>query len=148
MLIEKARHDNNKLAYKFIVRHKNVKISLTNKSLCDIFKKALKRDDTNKIWYHRQAVRQRSAKPLFPGSNPGGTSNSLVISFEIMLVWRNGRRTGLKIPSSKGRVGSSPTISTTRKTALFIQFCQRVSKLHLTLVFFSTCDQVQLALCW
>ena len=25
-------------------------------------------------WYHRQAVRQRSAKPLFPGSNPGGTS--------------------------------------------------------------------------
>ena len=26
------------------------------------------------IWYHRQAVRQRSAKPLFPGSNPGGTS--------------------------------------------------------------------------
>ena len=24
--------------------------------------------------YHRQAVRQRSAKPLFPGSNPGGTS--------------------------------------------------------------------------
>ena len=28
------------------------------------------------IWYHRQAVRQRSAKPLFPGSNPGGTSKT------------------------------------------------------------------------
>ena len=26
-------------------------------------------------WYHSQAVRQRSAKPLRPGSNPGGTSN-------------------------------------------------------------------------
>ena len=27
------------------------------------------------IWYHRQVVRPRSAKPLFPGSNPGGTSS-------------------------------------------------------------------------
>ena len=26
------------------------------------------------IWYHSQVVRPRSAKPLFPGSNPGGTS--------------------------------------------------------------------------
>ena len=148
MLIEKARHDNNKLAYKFIVRHKNVKISLTNKSLCDIFKKALKRDDANKIWYHRQAVRQRSAKPLFPGSNPGGTSNSLVISFEIMLVWRNGRRTGLKIPSSKGRVGSSPTISTTRKNCAIYSVLPTSVKTSFDACFFSTCDQVQLALCW
>ena len=27
-----------------------------------------------KIWYHGQVVRQGSAKPSFPGSNPGGTS--------------------------------------------------------------------------
>ena len=26
------------------------------------------------IWCHSQVVRQRSAKPSFPGSNPGGTS--------------------------------------------------------------------------
>ena len=26
------------------------------------------------FWYHRQVVRQRSAKPLFPSSNLGGTS--------------------------------------------------------------------------
>ena len=26
------------------------------------------------FWYHSQVVRQRSAKPLFPGPNPGGTS--------------------------------------------------------------------------
>ena len=28
------------------------------------------------IWYHGQVVRQRSATPLFPGSNPGGTSKN------------------------------------------------------------------------
>ncbi len=27
-----------------------------------------------RIWRHSQVVRQRSAKPLFPGSNPGGAS--------------------------------------------------------------------------
>ena len=30
-----------------------------------------------------------------------------------MLVWRNGRRTGLKIPRWQHRVGSTPTTSTT-----------------------------------
>ena len=29
-----------------------------------------------------------------------------------MPVWRNGRRTGLKIPSSKERIGSSPITGT------------------------------------
>ncbi len=33
-----------------------------------------------------------------------------------MPVWRNGRRTGLKIPSSQGRVGSTPTTGTTSLT--------------------------------
>ena len=70
------------------------------------------------IWYHRQAVRQKSAKLLFPGSNPGGTS---IVSDHMrgryyyyidMLVWRNGRRTGLKIPRWQHRVGSTPTTST------------------------------------
>ena len=44
------------------------------------------------IWRHSQAVRQRSAKPLFPSSNLGVASN---------LICRGGgtgRRTGLKIP--------------------------------------------------
>ena len=39
-----------------------------------------------------------------------------------MLVWRNGRRTGLKILSSQGRVGSTPTTSTNEKTALVARF--------------------------
>ena len=78
------------------------------------------------IWYHRQAVRQRSAKPLFPGSNPGGTSTNNatnkgryiinISSKDNMPVWRNGRRTGLKIPSSQGRVGSTPTTGTKKRT--------------------------------
>ena len=29
------------------------------------------------MWRHSQAVRQRSAKPLFPGSNPGVASKKL-----------------------------------------------------------------------
>ena len=35
-----------------------------------------------------------------------------------MLVWRNGRRKGLKIPRSQGRAGSSPATST-KKTGSF-----------------------------
>lgn len=33
----------------------------------------------------------------------------------LMGEWRNGRRTGLKILSSKERVGSTPTSPTTKK---------------------------------
>ncbi len=78
-----------------------------------------KRDDLS--WYHRQAVRQRSATPLFPGSNPGGTSRFKSSLLKYMLVWRNGRRTGLKILSSKGRVGSTPTTSTRFKIIEFVK---------------------------
>ena len=35
---------------------------------------------SNFIWYRGQVVRQRSAKPLFPSSNLGGTSSSPVCS--------------------------------------------------------------------
>ena len=35
-----------------------------------------------------------------------------------MLVWRNGRRKGLKIPRRQLHVGSTPTTSTREKTAL------------------------------
>ncbi len=85
------------------------KNSLTKTFVCDIF--------IAFQWYHRQAVRQRSAKPLFPGSNPGGTSKKSQEArwgFLCMRVWRNGRRTGLKILSSKGRVGSTPTTRTSK----------------------------------
>ena len=34
-------------------------------------------------WYHRQVVRPRSAKPSFPGSNPGGTSSLAHSSIEL-----------------------------------------------------------------
>ena len=33
------------------------------------------------IWRHSQAVRQRSAKPLFPGSIPGGASKKMRLRF-------------------------------------------------------------------
>ncbi len=39
-----------------------------------------------------------------------------------MLVWRNGRRTGLKILRGQLRVGSSPTTSTTKIVALKAHF--------------------------
>ena len=33
----------------------------------------------SQLWRHSQVVRQRSAKPLFPGSNPGVASNMVGI---------------------------------------------------------------------
>ena len=55
-------------------------------------------------WCHRQVVRPRSAKPLFPSSNLGGTS--------IRRDGGIGRRKGLKIPRGKLRTGSSPVPGT------------------------------------
>lgn len=42
---------------------------------------------TQAIWCHCQVVRQRSAKPLFPGSNPGGTSKNKSTHFMGALVF-------------------------------------------------------------
>ncbi len=55
-------------------------------------------------WCHRQVVRPRSAKPLFPSSNLGGTSKCRDGGI--------GRRKGLKIPRGKLRTGSSPVPGT------------------------------------
>ncbi len=63
------------------------------------------------VWYHGQVVRQGSAKPSFPGSNPGGTSKNILLE-EVLPMWRNGRRKGLKIPRGQLRAGSSPAIGT------------------------------------
>ena len=35
--------------------------------------------------HHSQAVRQRSAKPLFPGSIPGGASKKILLSMRLMI---------------------------------------------------------------
>ena len=41
-----------------------------------------------------------------------------------MLVWRNGRRTGLKIPRGQLHVGSTPTTSTKKNNSSFeLFFC-------------------------
>ena len=39
-----------------------------------------------------------------------------------MLEWRNGRRTGLKIPRGQLHEGSTPSSSTREKTALVVRF--------------------------
>ena len=51
-----------------------------------------------RIWRHSQVVRQRSAKPLSPGSNPGGASKKGTnhqdwFSFFVLLVNSRGDRT-------------------------------------------------------
>ena len=38
------------------------------------------------IRHHSQVVRQRSAKPLRPGSNPGGASKTKSTSYEVLFV--------------------------------------------------------------
>ena len=44
---------------------------------------------------HSQAVRPRSAKPLFPGSNPGGTSKKLRTSIEVLNFFIQADRLGI-----------------------------------------------------
>ena len=72
-------------------------------------------------WRYSQVVRPRSAKPLSPGSNPGGASKNLctlVQSFFISRCGGIGRRKGLKIPRSNIRAGSSPASGTRKRTLL------------------------------
>lgn len=56
-------------------------------------------------WCHSQAVRRRSAKPLFPGPNPGGTSNGQESSSEIQSVFsfpqRNANRAADRLKNSR-----------------------------------------------
>ena len=40
------------------------------------------------IWHHSQVVRQRSAKPLRPGSNPGGASRKKRASQRLALFFQ------------------------------------------------------------
>ena len=71
---------------------------------------------------YSQVVRPRSAKPLSPGSNPGGASKKTLhtpcrvfLSFSIYQTCRCGgigRRKGLKIPRTRVRAGSSPASGT------------------------------------
>ena len=73
------------------------------------------------IWCHSQVVRQRSAKPSFPGSNPGGTSKGTgrfvirVVLFPAiarMEAYRSGRNEPhSKCGCPRGHVGSNPTAS-------------------------------------
>ena len=64
-----------------------------------------------------------------------------------MLVWRNGRRTGLKIPRWQHRMGSTPIIGTIGENGIFARFrfffekqklrpdiCFRLSRPNATLI--------------
>ena len=62
--------------------------------------------------------------------------------------WRNGRRTGLKIPRGQLHEGSTPSFGTNEKTALRAQFCQQVSKRFALTLVFSFHDQAKIALRW
>ena len=48
---------------------------LLDEDECGCYNKRVSEAQINFIWRHSQVVRQRSAKPSFPGSNPGGTSS-------------------------------------------------------------------------
>ncbi len=47
------------------------------------------------IWYHSQVVRPRSAKPLFPSSNLGGTSKKIKHFFGSALFFIQADRLGI-----------------------------------------------------
>ena len=55
-------------------------------------------------------VRQWSAKPLYPGSNPGVASPNL--KNKGSPGGEIGRRKGLKIPREQSHAGSSPALGT------------------------------------
>lgn len=61
------------------------------------------------------------------------------------LVWRNGRRTGLKIPRWQHRVGSTPTTSTKSQSALYAVFAFAKSQLTLDCSF---SPQMHMAFAW
>ena len=119
------------------------------------------------IWYHRQAVRQRSAKPLFPGSNPGGTSK-VVNHFKCMFLNTTKHNLPLFLNITKrnnvSRCGGMADAQDLKswegnfvwvqvpppgpiKNCTFNSFWKQVSKFHLMLVF-SFHDQTQLAFHW
>ena len=76
---------------------------------------------------YSQVVRPRSAKPLSPGSNPGGASKKTLHPNRCRVFKKIncrcggiGRRKGLKIPRSNIRAGSSPASGTTKIVRNFL----------------------------
>ena len=84
-------------------------------------------DRAKQRWRYSQAVRPRSAKPLSPGSNPGGASKKTLHPNRCRVFKKIngrcggiGRRKGLKIPRSNIRAGSSPASGTTKIVRNFL----------------------------
>ena len=78
---------------------------------------------SNLIWRHSQVVRQRSAKPLFTGSNPVAAFTNFLVGIAIleihMPVWRNWqtRTTQNRVPSGVS-VRPRPPVSTNPKQTI------------------------------
>ena len=93
-----------------------------------IFYDKINRLSMREAWRYSQVVRQGSAKPLCPGSNPGGASNAptetvgAIKNRKQCRCGETGRRKGLKIPRSNIRAGSNPASGTKKagfSTCLF-----------------------------